>query len=81
MSLPANTSHFSQPLDDICFAQLKYCIKKTASELNFVASITNVDYKENVRCAICEIENTVLRPAVIKKSFSIAGYIPLMVRE
>ena len=75
-SLPANTSHFLQPLDNLCFAQLKNKFKSKLHEVNLKSYFTNSDIKKELFAAMYEAENESMIPKIIISSFKNTGLYP-----
>jgi hypothetical protein len=64
-SLPANTSHFVQPLDNVCFARLKQSIAVLASKIQFQGVLIDADKKTLLYSAIYHQEFEVWTPRLI----------------
>lgn len=75
-SLPANTSHFLQPLDNLCFAVLKSKFKSKLYELNLRHYLTNSNIRQELFAAMYEAEEESMIPSVIKSSFKNTGIYP-----
>jgi hypothetical protein len=74
--LPRNTSHFLQPLDDVCFARFKQVIHKRLRQVEFRGLLSHVDYTDEFYHVLYEIEQSVLTPRVIQRSFINCGLFP-----
>lgn len=75
-SLPANTSHFLQPLDNLCFANLKKKFKKKIEQINLKAYLTKLNVREDLFAAMYEAENESMCPSIINESFRNTGIFP-----
>ena len=76
-SFPSNTSHFLQPLDDICFACFKsVCYTKTA-QLKFSCCVHHQKlYQSNILDIVQQADQEVFSGKVAKRSFANTGVFP-----
>ena len=74
--LPANTSHFLQPLDDTIFAWFKQELKMVGKKLGFSHSITPDEITLALYNAGYKAERIAFTPCVIQKAFANTGLWP-----
>jgi hypothetical protein len=68
-SLIANTSHFLQPLDDVCFARFKQAIYTMVRDVEFRGILSKVDYTDHLYQGLYDAEQIVFTPRLLKRSF------------
>lgn len=76
--LPPNTSHFTQPLDDLVFAIYKSQLRRLADKLRNALRHTEetMTPTQILTAVTTEAENLAFRPDKIKKSFRNTGIFP-----
>lgn len=75
-SLPANTSHFLQPLDNACFAELKKGFRSKLERINLLGILMKVDVKKEIFTTMYEAEERAFQPNIIRASFRNVGLFP-----
>ena len=75
-SLPKNTSHFLQPLDNICFANFKKEIRTIGKEYDFPGMLKDKEGIQELYSTAYEASKTAFTPRVIKRSFRNTGIFP-----
>jgi hypothetical protein len=75
-SLVANTSHITQPLDDVCFARFKQELYRRVRGVEFVGLLFTSDYKDEVYSALYDVEETVFTPRLLNRAFLNTGLFP-----
>jgi hypothetical protein len=74
--LPANTSHFTQPLDNIVFAVLKQHFKRKAALASFESQFEIESNQELLFDALYHAEARALTPTSIRRAFQECGIFP-----
>jgi hypothetical protein len=74
--LPANTSHFLQPLDSIPFGRFKKELRAESYSCLFEAEFSGLNRAELYFALALDVEEKVFSPSVLKKSFSTTGLSP-----
>ena len=81
ISLPANTTHFLQPLDDVCFSTFKNKIKSNIKNQNFVSAFSNKRKLSDIMKEVQDAEIQAFTPTVIRASFERTGIWPFEKRR
>jgi len=76
-SLPANMSHALQPLDNICFANMKNKFKSKIEEVYLIQVLTGKNKRSELFGAMYEAELEAFGMDAIKASFNNTGLYPL----
>ena len=74
--LPSNTSHFLQPLDNLCFAILKSKFKSMFEDINLMVFLCDKNKRCELFAAMYEAESQTFTTNVIKSSFINTGLFP-----
>lgn len=74
--LPANTSHFIQPLDNLCFADFKKKILQETAELLFLRAYHATEDRNQLLGAVYDAELKSFSEVIIKSSFKNTGIYP-----
>lgn len=75
-SLPSNTSHFLQPLDNLCFAVLKKKFKSKIEEVNLKVFLNPTIKNQELFAAMYEAEKESFSRSIIISSFKNTGLYP-----
>jgi len=81
ISLPANTTHFLQPLDDVCFSTFKNKIKSNIKNQSFVSAFSNKRKLSDIMKEVQDAEIQAFTPEVIRASFERTGIWPFEKRR
>ena len=68
-SLPSNTSHFLQPLDDVCFARFKKGIHSVAFGVQLEGENTGDDVLDRLYSVAYEVEARIFTKRTIQRAF------------
>ena len=63
--LPLNTSHFLQPLDDVCFARFKQVFRTELRRVEFRGLLSKITHENEVYAVLYEVEQSVFTPRLI----------------
>ena len=74
--LPANTSHFLQPLDHVCYANFKRKLARETYQAMCEGVYGGVDLKVTFFSLALDVERSAFTPKVIKKAFVETGIFP-----
>lgn len=80
-SLPANTSHYLQPLDDVVFARLKQSVKTLVSGVRLRGSNAGSDVIDRLHSIAYEAETTTFTKRAIQRAFQNTGLCPFDVKK
>ena len=75
-SLPKNTSHFTQPLDDVPFASFKLALARLHSQDVQSASLSGEDLSNRLITASYQAEKEAFSSSIIQRAFRVVGLSP-----
>jgi hypothetical protein len=71
-----NTSHFLQPLDDLCFARFKQVLRAIFHQVEFRGVLSKIEYTGHLYAALYEAEQSVFTPRLLRRAFENCGLWP-----
>lgn len=74
--LPKNTTHFTQPLDNLVFAAFKRVLESLVARRRLANAIWNLEECQHLMADVWEAEKEALTPRVIRKAFQKTGLVP-----